>query len=161
MSQIVKKLSCTKLPPFSDLFNVMGAQGADCNAACNEQGLTCNTHINTREDSKIMNNAGIPFCYRYSSSNTWFNNDQPGYVAGTSDPNRYRCIGFKKVPESVPCTGNYWSVQRLCACDNSGKLMPLGSALQSVHQRFSLTLYSILETLCSNLESDDYKSIVF
>ena len=109
-----------KLPPFSDLFNVMGAQGADCNAACNEQGLTCNTHINTREDSKIMNNAGIPFCYRYSSSNTWFNNDQPGYVAGTSDPNRYRCIGFKKVPKSVPCTANYWSVQRLCACDNSG-----------------------------------------
>ena len=150
MFQIVKKLSCTKLPPFSDLFNVMGAQGADCNAACNEQGLTCNTHINTREDSKIMNNAGIPFCYRYSSSNTWFNNDQPGYVAGTSDPNRYRCIGFKTVPKSVPCTGNYWSVQRLCACDNSGKF----------YQRFSLT-YSILETLCSNLESDDYKMIVF
>ena len=98
----------------------MGAQGADCNTACNEKGLTCNTHIVTGDDNQVMIDAGIPYCFKYSSSNTWFANDQPGYVAGSGDPNRMRCIGFKSVPKSVPCTGKYWSVQRLCTCDNSG-----------------------------------------
>ena len=105
---------------FPDSFNLMSAQGADCNTACNENGLVCNPHIVTNDDSKVMNNAGVSFCFRYSSSNKWFANDQPGFVAGSADPNRNRCIGFQDVPDQVKCDGKYWSVQRLCTCDNSG-----------------------------------------
>ena len=99
---------------------MIGALGADCNAACNEQGLRCNPHIVTRDSNKALLDAGLPFCMKNGGTDTWFADDQPGYVGDSSDANYYRCIGFKGVPDSVPCDGNHFSVQRLCACDNIG-----------------------------------------
>ena len=108
------------IPP-ADSFNTLGAQGADCNTACNDLGMVCNPHIVTRNQSQgIIKAGGLMFCSTPAGTNNWFNTDQPGYVSGMSDPNKFRCVGFKKVPDQVDCTGHYSTMRRFCACDLSG-----------------------------------------
>lgn len=108
----------------ADSFNILGAQGADCNAVCRGQGLQCNPHIITRNSSQTVVDSGdISFCTTTPGSSKWWNTDHPGYVSDPSDPNFYRCLGFKEVPAQVACSGSYWSVRRMCRCDNSGRVV--------------------------------------
>ena len=110
---------------FPDSFNTLGSQGADCDATCNDMGMVCNPHIVTRNMSDAIVAAGdVSFCFTNAGTNNWFGNDQPGYVSDLSDPNKMRCLGFKQVPDEVPCDGKYNTMRRLCACDLNGKCIP-------------------------------------
>jgi hypothetical protein len=48
---------------------------------------------------------------------SWWANDQPGCVSAPTDANYRRCLGWTNTPATVPCSGAYPTVQRLCRCD--------------------------------------------
>eukprot|EP00116_Pleurobrachia_bachei_P004684 sb/3464946/ len=81
------------------------------------------SHTVTRNMSDaIIAAGGLSFCLNNPGTNNWFGNDQPGYVSDVSDPNNMRCVGFKKIPDKVPCDGKYSTMRRLCACDLNGRV---------------------------------------
>eukprot|EP00823_Brevimastigomonas_motovehiculus_P001068 TRINITY_DN115_c0_g1_i1.p1 TRINITY_DN115_c0_g1~~TRINITY_DN115_c0_g1_i1.p1 ORF type:complete len:426 (+),score=73.37 TRINITY_DN115_c0_g1_i1:173-1450(+) len=108
----------------------LGDQGNSCTETCNAKQMNCNPKIETGGKIDLFKQLGVD-CKE--DSRDWYALDQPNYVSDSKDPNYGKCLGYKTVPDSVICAGNYPSVRRLCRCDSpSENELTFGTSVASI-----------------------------
>jgi len=109
----------------------LGSIGESCFEACAKQGRNCNPHVITKNSTDIFTSLGVT-CQPDTAP--WWAEDQPGYVAGSPDPNYGKCVGYINVPDGIMCGASWTTTRRLCFCDdpNDGsKVAAFGTGLSS------------------------------
>ena len=73
------------------------------------------THIHTHRSS--THTVHPHAAWFQADPQPWWAENQPCFVAGKTDPNYGKCLGWSDHPAAVLCSGSYDTVQRLCRCD--------------------------------------------
>jgi len=109
----------------------MGNIGESCYETCARQNRNCNPHVVTNNSLEVFKSLGIS-CQ--ADIDPWWAEDQPSYVAGSSDPNFGKCVGYIDVPDGIMCGASHPTTRRLCYCDdpNDGsKVAAFGTGLSA------------------------------
>ena len=94
----------------------LGELGEDCDGVCWNNRMLCTGQMDTNNNIDLFTQLGVSCT---PNTQPWSHSDEPCFNDDPRSDKYGECLGFVGVPDSISCSGSYYSSRRLCQCKPS------------------------------------------